>query len=48
MIVAALGRPAQVRRATGYDEERDRVRAAYANLRRTCHPLPDDAPGSAT
>jgi hypothetical protein len=44
---------------TGYDDERDQAPAAYAKLRETgtgthaelrknCHPLPDDAPGSAT
>ncbi len=32
----------------GYDDERDQVRAAYADLRRNCHPLPEDAAGSAT
>jgi hypothetical protein len=48
MIVAALGRAAQARRATSYDDERDRVRAAYSDLRRNCQPPPEDAPGSAT
>jgi hypothetical protein len=31
-----------------YDDERDRARDTYANLRRNSHPLPDDAAGSAT
>jgi hypothetical protein len=47
-IVAARGWPAQVRSATGYDDERDRAGATYANLRRNCHPLPEDAAGSGT
>ena len=35
-------------RVTGYDDERDQVRAAYADLRRYCRPLSEDTPRSAT
>jgi hypothetical protein len=33
---------------TGYDDERDQARAAYADLRRDCRPLPEDTSRSAT
>jgi len=32
----------------GYDDEREQARATYAILRRNCHPLAEDAAGSAT
>jgi hypothetical protein len=31
---------------TGYDDERDQVRAGYTDLRRYCRPLPEDTPRS--
>jgi hypothetical protein len=43
MIVAALWPPTQLRRATGYDDERDRACAPYADLRRNWQPPPEDA-----
>jgi hypothetical protein len=48
MIVPALVRPAQLRRAAAYVDERDPARTAYADLRRESHPPPEDVPGYAT